>query len=92
MKQSDWADAQGRLLMLRRAAPKGRRHLDVTLLLINGTSEPHRFELPQPELPWRLRIDSAHPDASERSLGESALELPGLSVMLLSAAPRQDST
>jgi hypothetical protein len=48
--------------------------------------------LPQPELPWRLRIDSAHPDASERSLGESALELPGLSVMLLSAAPRQDST
>jgi glycogen operon protein len=90
MRQSDWNDAQGRLLMLRRALAKGRRHVDVTLLLINGTGEPHGFTLPEPRLPWRLRIDSGNPEAPERNVEEGTLELKGQSVMLLSAAPRQD--
>jgi glycogen operon protein len=90
MRQSDWNDAQGRLLMLRRALLKGRRHVDVTLLLINGTGEPHGFTLPEPRLPWRLRIDSGNPEAPERNVEEGTLELKGQSVMLLSAAPRQD--
>jgi glycogen operon protein len=76
--------------MLRRALPKGRRHLDVTLLLINGTGEPHQFTLPEPTLPWRLRVDSAVPGAPERNLEGGVLELKGSSVVLLSAAPRQD--
>jgi glycogen operon protein len=90
MRQGDWEYAEGRLLMLRRALSKGRRHVDVTLLLINGTGEPHHFTLPEPRLPWRLRIDSAHPEAPERNVEEGALELHGASVMLLSAAPRLD--
>jgi glycogen operon protein len=90
MHEDDWNDAEGRLLMLRRALPKGRRHVDVTLLLVNGTGEPHGFTLPGPKLPWRLRIDSGHPEAPERNLDEGVLELKGQSVMLLTAAPRQD--
>jgi glycogen operon protein len=90
MREDDWNDAQGRLLMLRRACPKGKRHIDVTLLLINGTGESHGFTLPEPRLPWRLRVDSGHPEAPERNVDEATIELKGSSVMLLSAAPRQD--
>jgi glycogen operon protein len=90
MRQSDWNDAEGRLLMLRRACPKGKRHIDATLLLVNGTGETHGFELPEPRLPWRLRIDSGNPQAPERNVDEPTIELKGWSVMLLSAAPRQD--
>jgi glycogen operon protein len=62
----------------------------VTLLLVNGTGETHDFTLPEPWLPWRLRIDSGNPQAPERNVDEPTLELKGWSVMLLSAAPRQD--
>jgi glycogen operon protein len=62
----------------------------VTLLLINGTGETHGFTLPEPRLPWRLRVDSGDPAAAERNVEENTIELKGSSVMLLSAAPRQD--
>ncbi|MGA0588274.1 glycogen debranching protein GlgX [Dyella sp. KRB-257] len=92
MRHSDWDFAGGRLLALRRALPKARRHIDVTLLLINGTDARHRFVLPGPPLPWRLRLDSAAPDAPDRLLDQPALEVEGQSVVLLSATPRQEAT
>jgi glycogen operon protein len=91
LTDADWNFAEGRLLMLRRARSQGKRHPDISLLLINGTAETRRFTLPAPALSWRLRVDSAKPAEPERLLNSDTLELSGQSVVLLTFAPRKES-
>jgi glycogen operon protein len=86
LTQADWHDHEARLLVLRRAVGLGRR-ADVSLLLVNGTREPHRFVLPAPALSWCLQIDSAHPQAPPGMVTDRSVEVDGPAVMLLTSAP-----
>ena len=64
LSPDDWNNPEGRLLALRRAARSGADRagpVGVTLLLINGSAEDRDFSLPQPELAWRMVVDSADP-------------------------------
>jgi glycogen operon protein len=67
LTEAAWHDAEARLLALRRACPS-EDGTCISLLLMNATHEDREFTLPQPPLPWRLLIDSANPEAPERSL------------------------
>ncbi|HEV7778581.1 MAG TPA: glycogen debranching protein GlgX [Luteibacter sp.] len=90
MEQADWDFAEGRLLVLRRAALQGDRRVDVTLMLVNGTDGAHSFTLPEPEQPWRLRLDSAVPDKQEVLVQGNTLEVAGKSVVLLAVLARRE--
>ena len=91
MRVADWDFADGRLLMVRRALPRTTGHPHVSLLLINGTNDAHTFSMPAPMLRWRVRIDTAQPQAPERLLAADSLEVIGPGVVLLTFAPREES-
>ena len=91
LTQDDWNFREARLLMLRRALPRESRRPDVSLLLINGTDQTHRFTLPTPALSWRLRVDSGQPGDAGRMFSAPGLDVSGQSVVLLSYAPRLES-
>jgi isoamylase len=93
MSQEDWGFAAARLLAVRRATrtDNGKR-VDVTLVLVNGDSSPHVFVLPEPILPWWLRLNSAAPDDAERTITDQALEIPGHCVALLTASVKPEAS
>ncbi|GAC1626959.1 MAG: hypothetical protein NVS9B10_15410 [Nevskia sp.] len=80
MTAEKWDFFEGRLLSVRRAVQR-----DVTLLLINNTAEQRRFALPAPVPGWRLVVDSAQPEAAERAVADSSLDVAARSVVLLAA-------
>ena len=90
MSGEDWDFADGRLLMLRRALPQTSAQSAVSLLLINGTGDAHTFTMPAPTMSWRVRIDTAQPDAPERVLAGDSLEVIGPGVVLLTLATRKE--
>jgi isoamylase len=63
LSPADWNNSEGRILCLRRAAPAGNSRIEVTALLLNADSRPVSFQLPG-DLPWRLALDSANPQAT----------------------------
>jgi isoamylase len=85
MQDDDWQYFEGRLLGVRRALALEHAEVEVSLLLINNTDEARPFELPEPSLPWRLRLDSAEPDAPEREPSETSVEVAAHSVQVLIA-------
>jgi glycogen operon protein len=84
-----WNDPAAQLLALRRAGPMdptgATPGVGVTLLLMNASDEDRGFTLPTPALPWRLMIDSAHPDAPERQLHTPTITVGNRSAILLAA-------
>jgi len=90
MTLDTWGFTEGRLLTLRRAQAQGEKRADVTLLMINGTTETHVFHLPQPGANWRLRCNSAAPAAPEVAWSEPTIEVEGRSVVLLAATVRTE--
>jgi glycogen operon protein len=85
MRPEDWQYSEGRLLCVRRAVRLEDERTEISLLLINNTADLHGFELPQPPLPWVAHLDSAHPEAADRDLTQTRLEVEGRSVQLLTA-------
>ena len=86
MASDAWHFAEGRLLACRRACPAADGGVDATLLLVNASSDLHRFTLPPPALRWRCILDSAAPDDTEidGAIGD-ALEVASHSAVLLVA-------
>jgi glycogen operon protein len=80
-----WADATAQLIMLRRAALNGEV-ADITLSLFNGSGEPRDFILTNPDLPWEILLDSAHPENEPASTVDLHIEVAAHSVMLLAVA------
>ncbi len=85
MRIEDWQYSPGRLLCVRRAARVTDARAEVSLLLINTTSDLHAFQLPQPQFQWCLRLDSATGTLSDLSIEQSQLEVAPHSVQLLTA-------
>ena len=86
MSVEDWQFGEGRLLLVRRAARRSDGQADISALLVNGTGDEHRFTLPPPALPWRLRLDSARPDAAEEDVGPGPRPVAPRSLQVLIAA------
>jgi isoamylase len=72
----------GAALALRRATHGREEQIDVTLLLLNPTSDPVTFTVPGHELPWQWALDSADLSLSG-ALEEPTLEVQAHSVVLL---------
>jgi glycogen operon protein len=86
LTEAAWHDAEARLLALRRACPDTDGTC-IALLLMNATHEDREFVLPQPPLPWRLLIDSANPDAPERTLDTDRIMVGHRAAVILGATP-----
>ncbi|MDQ3288768.1 MAG: glycogen debranching protein GlgX [Pseudomonadota bacterium] len=89
MMPDAWDYPEGRLLMVRRAGVSDGQ-TEVSLLLINGSHKAHAFQLPGPALPWRQMLDSANPQAAERSVTAGAMSVDAQSLRLLIAHPAQE--
>ena len=92
MDPPGWENPHERALTLRRVAEHERdpRLLDVTLMLLNGAAEPVVFQLPKPDLAWRLGLDSADPENRSAPEGET-LEVAAHSLVVLFAVQRRES-
>ena len=83
MRPEDWQYNEGRLLCVSRAVRLEDVRTDISLLLIINTSDRHAFLLPQPPLPWKACLDSAHLELPERDLETAEVEVEAHSVQLL---------
>lgn len=75
----------GAVLTLRRCAPREEGEVDITMLLLNPTSETVAFTLPQPSLTWVRELDSSDPSAASEE-PEEQVEVPAHSVLLFSTS------
>ncbi len=85
MRPEDWQYTEGRLLCLRRALRIDETRAEVSLLLINTTADVHGFQLPQPQMHWCLRVDTASAALAARDIDGSQVQLAAHSVQLLTA-------
>jgi glycogen operon protein len=85
MRPEDWQYGEGRLLSVRRAVRLEDERTEISLLLINNTGDLHGFELPQPQLSWVARIDSAHLQLQDRQIDGASIDVEAHSVQLLTA-------
>jgi glycogen operon protein len=85
MRPEDWHSWDGRLLCLRRAARSGDACVELSLLLINNSGVPQTFQLPQPQIAWWLRLDSADVQRVDTAIDHNAVEVAALSLQLLTA-------
>jgi isoamylase len=71
LSDEDWQNPEGRALVMRRARrlPDGR--IEALTMLLNGSENAQRFELPAPQVARTLLIDSARPDAAGEQIGDS---------------------
>jgi len=82
LSPADWNNGEGRILCLRRAAPVGNARIEVTALLLNADSRPVSFKLPG-DLPWRLVLDSADPQAMAKPVTGSCEVADRAAVLLV---------
>ena len=85
MRPEDWHEWEGRLLCVRRAVLRDDARAEVSLLLVNGTAQGQRFQLPQPQFGWWLRLDSADVDRAEHPVEGGVVEVAAESLLLLTA-------
>ncbi len=86
-----WQDPEGRALTLRRAGPGLSNDIDEVLLIFNASSQNLAFTPPAPHLEWNMLLDSAEPDAPERPLVGSEIEVAAHSIVVLLAQPTGDA-
>ena len=90
MTPEAWQDMHGRRVILRRAVlADGQREggiVDVSLVLVNGSSDDAAFLLPEPRLAWRLLTDSAAPEVAEAVVEGHSLTVAAYSVVLITAS------
>jgi isoamylase len=85
MRPEDWGYTEGRLLCVRRALRLDEARAEVSLMLINTSSEARSFQLPQPQFPWILRLDTAGAATSDREIDSPQLDVAPHSLQLLTA-------
>ncbi len=72
----DWANSEGRALVMRLARKLEDGRLRIISLLLNSSEEALIFNLPPPSARRRLLIDSAHPELEEHDIGDSYYLFP----------------
>ena len=85
LSSQDWGNAEGRALVMRRAARLANGRIEVATLLLNGAQAPIAFSLPPPtDFVRRVLVNSADPQAPEHELsGEDTYEVQDRAAVLL---------
>ena len=83
--ESSWTNPEHRLLCLRRATRNADETVSILTLLLNPTEESHEFVLPEPALPARILVDTAHPEITESELKEKKLSVEPHTAVLVYA-------
>ena len=89
LSPDDWANHDGRVLILRRAATLDDGTIEVTALMLNADHQTLLFKLPV-ELAWRLLIDRAQPEIAEHAIGAPTYTIAGHGAAIIVA--RLDAT
>ena len=82
----DWRNPEHRLLCIRRANRNDAHTVFLLTLLLNPTADNEVFQLPTPQLPSRILIDTANPTASEADVKEQKVEVGAHSAVLVFAS------
>jgi glycogen operon protein len=82
-----WQAPQARALTLRRAGPDLEGHIEVLLLMHNGSHEAIAFVPPAPSLEWIVLADTTDPGAAEHPLDGGQLQVGAHGFVLLAARP-----
>jgi isoamylase len=83
--ESSWTNPEHQLLCLRRATRNADETVSILTLLLNPTADTHEFTLPEPALPARVLVDSAHPENAESELTETKLNIDPHTAVLVYA-------
>lgn len=67
LSEEDWANGEGRALIMRRALWDGDGKIEILSLLLNGSEKPIEFSLAS-NWPWEFLVDTAKPDREEGAL------------------------
>jgi len=84
LSPADWENAEGRILIARRAERRESGVIEVTALMMNADSNSIEFKVPG-ALEWQLLYDSRDPEIRPRALGEGPYQMEGRTVVLLCA-------
>jgi glycogen operon protein len=82
----DWRNPEHRLLCIRRANRNDAHTVFLLTLLLNPTADNEVFQLPTPQLPSRILIDTANPTAPEADVKEQRVEVGAHSAVLVFAS------
>jgi isoamylase len=83
--ESSWTNPEHHLLCVRRATRNADETVSILTLLLNPTGDTHEFTLPEPALPARVLVDSAHPGNAESELTEKKLHIDPHAAVLVYA-------
>jgi glycogen operon protein len=84
LSAEDWANGDGRILILRRAARLDDGAIEITAVMLNADGATLIFQLPGP-FHWRLLIDSADPDKDEHDIDGTTFEIVGHAAVIIVA-------
>ncbi len=76
LDESDWANHEGRVLILRRAARMDDGRIEITAVMLNADAHSLVFKLPG-SYRWRLLIDSSGPTLDSHDIDGGTYELLG---------------
>lgn len=80
-----WSNATAQMLSLRRAAVNDGT-VDITFLSLNASHEDRDYTVPNPELTWEIKMDTANPDRKVEKLTTPEIRVQAHSAVLLAAA------
>jgi glycogen operon protein len=78
----DWANREGRALVLRRARRLADGKVEIVALMMNAADQPLVFHLPG-AFAWKLLLDSADPDIVPCDLGKSVYTIRDRAAVLI---------
>jgi len=81
--EESWKNPEHRLLVLRRATENRGGSVSILSLLLNPINEDRYFRLAQPALPAKVLIDTARPDAEERTVSDNKFDVLAHSAVLV---------
>jgi glycogen operon protein len=82
LTSDDWANPEGRALVLRRARKNPDGSVEITALMMNASSQELEFHLPGP-YSWTLLFDTAHPEKQESRAETPTIRIADRSVVLM---------
>ncbi|MBV9330983.1 MAG: glycogen debranching protein GlgX, partial [Alphaproteobacteria bacterium] len=80
----DWANGDGRVLVLRRAAKLEDGRIEITAVMLNADAQDLNFKLPG-ALKWRVIADSSHSACEERDLDSDTYAIAGHGAAIIAA-------
>jgi glycogen operon protein len=88
LSKEDWDNAEGRVLIMRRAEKQPSGTVQITALMLNADANTLQFKLPG-DYPWRVLIDSGKPAAGEQAIEGNTYQVEGRAAVILAAETKE---